>query len=157
MDQPHFTKTAKGSKEIEERSGVLSSVARRILIMVDGKRTRSDLLQTFSLAELEEGLTRLELLKMIEESSSRTNNYGGVSISQQALTQIRQMMYMSNQQYLAGQLDRFLDKDFALIHDRAGLEPVLKHWHRLLCDAGHEVAAYGYLKQIKTTLGWSKK
>ncbi|MEJ2792396.1 hypothetical protein WAE56_03185 [Iodobacter sp. LRB] len=157
MDQPRFTKTAKGSKEIEERSGLLSSVARRILIMVDGKRTRSDLLQAFSLAELEEGLSRLELLKMIEESSGPANSHEGVSINQRALAQIRQMMYMSNQQYLAGQLDRFLDKDFALIHDRAGLEPVLEHWHRLLCDAGHEVTAYAYLRQIKTTLGWSKK
>ncbi|MFC7418964.1 hypothetical protein ACFQNF_03630 [Iodobacter arcticus] len=155
MDQQRFTKTAKGSKEIEERSGLLSSVARRILIMTDGKRSRADLLQTFSINELEEGLARLELLKLVEEVGS--NSHGIVSIDQRALSQIRQMMHMSNQQYLAGQLDRFLNEDFAHIHNRAGLEPVLEHWHRLLCDAGHEVTAYAYLRQIKSTLGWDKR
>ncbi len=155
MDQQRFSKTAKGSKEIEERSGLLSPLARRLLIMMDGKRTRGDLLQTFSLDELEEALARLELLKLVEEISGPITV--AASIDSRAMSQIRQMMYMSNQQYLAGQLDRFLNEDFTQIHDRAGLEPVLEHWHRLLCDAGQEVVAYAYLRQIKTTLGWDKK
>ncbi|MBY0444745.1 MAG: hypothetical protein K2Q15_05990 [Burkholderiales bacterium] len=155
MDQQRFSKTAKGSKEIEERSGLLSSVARRILIMMDGKRTRSDLLQTFSVAELEEALSKLELLKLVEDVSGTVA--APASIDSRALSQIRQMMHMSNQQYLSGQLDRFLNEDFAKINNRASLESVLEHWHRLLCNAGEEVAAYAYLRQIKATLGWDKK
>jgi hypothetical protein len=155
MDQQRFSKTAKGSKEIEERSGLLSPLARRLLIMMDGKRTRGDLLQTFSLDELEEALARLELLKLVEEVSGIITPAS--RIDSRAMSQIRQMMYMSNQQYLAGQLDRFLHEDFTKIHDRAGLEPVLEHWHRLLCNAGQEVVAYAYLRQIKTSLGWDKK
>lgn len=155
MDQQRFSKTAKGSKEIEERSGLLSPMARRILIMIDGKRTRGELLQTFGVNELEEALVKLELLKLIDDASNMPT--AQISIDSRALSQIRQMMHMSNQQYLAGQLDRFLNEDFAKINNRASLESVLEHWHRLLCNAGEEVVAYAYLRQIKATLGWDKK
>jgi hypothetical protein len=156
MDQQCYRKTTKGNQEIAERSGFLSSTARRLLIRLDGKRTRGELLKAMSLDELEESLARLELLKMVEEVSG-LNQAGLAGIDKQALAQVYKMMFMSNQQYLAGKLDRFLEEDFALIQNRAGLETVLEHWHKLLCDAGHEVTAYAYLKQINAALGWNNK
>ncbi|MGL4605491.1 MAG: hypothetical protein ACRCU9_15245 [Iodobacter sp.] len=161
MNNQCFGKTAKGNKELEERSGLLSPVARRVLIMMDGKRSCGDLLSTFSQDELEEGLARLELLKMVEEIILPEISHPAAAvqshspaIDKQALAQVKKIMHMSNQQYLAGKLDRFLDEDFPRIHNKAGLEPALEQWHKMLCDSGNDVSAYAYLRQIKATLGW---
>jgi hypothetical protein len=156
MDQQCFRKTAKGIKEIEERSGFLSQIARRLLITMDGKKTRGELLKAFSLPDFEEALAKLELLKMVEEVSppAAVPTSKLLDIDKHALSQVRNIMHMSNQQYLAGKLDRFLAEDFNKIHSKAELEPVLEHWHRLLCDEGHSVTAYAHLRQIKATLGW---
>ncbi|MCA3218789.1 MAG: hypothetical protein ING59_09575 [Burkholderiales bacterium] len=55
-----FSKTAKGVAEVAARSAALTLAARRILIMVDGKRTAADLAVLLSPGEIDEVLAALE-------------------------------------------------------------------------------------------------
>jgi len=54
-----LSKTAKGRKEMQERSDVLSAVQRRLLILVDGQRTVDDLGAFVRVVELEGALAFL--------------------------------------------------------------------------------------------------
>ena len=49
-------KTDQGRREISERSGSLSAVQRRLLILVDGKKTVNDLLAFVRVGELDDAL-----------------------------------------------------------------------------------------------------
>lgn len=55
-----FTKTAKGVSEVSTRAGALSLAARRVLIMIDGKRTVGDLAPLMRAGEVEGILSALE-------------------------------------------------------------------------------------------------
>jgi len=55
-----FSKTSKGVAEVAARSAALTLAARRILIMVDGKRTAADLAVLLKPGEIDEVLTALE-------------------------------------------------------------------------------------------------
>ena len=55
-----FSKTPRGSEEISTRSAGLSLQVRRILIMVDGKRTVADLAQFARSGEIVDVLSQLE-------------------------------------------------------------------------------------------------
>lgn len=60
-------KTAKGMAEVKSRSNALSPVARRVLIMIDGRRSEADLAPVVRDGELETILATLRSLGMIEE------------------------------------------------------------------------------------------
>jgi hypothetical protein len=55
-----FSKTPRGSEEISTRSGGLSLQVRRVLIMVDGKRTVTELAQFARAGEILDVLSQLE-------------------------------------------------------------------------------------------------
>lgn len=55
-----YAKTAKGTAEVANRAGGLSLAARRVLIMVDGKRTVGELAPLLRPGEIETVLTSLE-------------------------------------------------------------------------------------------------
>jgi hypothetical protein len=63
-----FIKTEKGKVEMAERSGSLSVVERRLLILIDGKRSQNDLLAFVRGGELDEALEQLQRLGLIEWS-----------------------------------------------------------------------------------------
>lgn len=62
-----YTKTAKGHEEIRTRSDAISPLARRVLIMVDGKRTEDELRWVVRNGELDEILVTLRAQGLIEE------------------------------------------------------------------------------------------
>jgi len=62
-----FAKTTRGAAEISGRSSGLSPMARRVLIMIDGRRTEAELEQVVRDGQLEAVLTTLRTLGMIEE------------------------------------------------------------------------------------------
>src|SRR3990167_390391 len=61
-----FVKTEKGKVEMAERSGGLTIVQRRLLILIDGKRTQNDLLAFVRGGELDESLEQLQRQGLIE-------------------------------------------------------------------------------------------
>lgn len=61
-----FVKTEKGKVEMAERSGSLTVVQRRLLILIDGKRSQNDLLAFVRGGELDEALEQLQRLDLIE-------------------------------------------------------------------------------------------
>ena len=63
-----LTKTDKGRMEMAERSGTLSAVQRRLLILVDGKKTVNDLGAFVRVGELTGALYHLQDLGLIEPS-----------------------------------------------------------------------------------------
>lgn len=54
-----YTKTDKGRTEVAERSGILNPLQRRVLIMVDGKKTINDLGAFVRVGELDGALAHL--------------------------------------------------------------------------------------------------
>jgi hypothetical protein len=65
-----YTKTARGIAEIKSRSGTLTPAARRVLIMVDGKRTEAELELVVRDGEFEGIIEALVEKGMIEQSGS---------------------------------------------------------------------------------------
>ncbi|AYH44134.1 hypothetical protein [Azoarcus sp. DN11] len=65
-----FAKTAKGQEEFVSRSGGLSPRVRRVLILVDGRRTVSELRELVAADDLTHTLGSLEELGMIEVCQS---------------------------------------------------------------------------------------
>jgi hypothetical protein len=63
-----FSKTSKGVAEVAARSAALSLAARRILIMVDGKRTIADLAVLLKPGEIDDVLNALETQGFIVRS-----------------------------------------------------------------------------------------
>ena len=64
-----FAKTDKGKVEMAERSGNLTAVQRRLLILIDGKKTESELSAFARGGELDEALEQLVRLGLIEPTS----------------------------------------------------------------------------------------
>jgi hypothetical protein len=62
-----YAKTAKGVEEVRSRSDAISPLARRVLIMVDGKRTEEELRWVVRNGELDEILVTLRAQGLIEE------------------------------------------------------------------------------------------
>jgi len=62
-----FAKTPKGVAEINARSGALTLQARRVLIMIDGRRPVAELMAVVRTGEFEGILTTLEAQAMIEK------------------------------------------------------------------------------------------
>lgn len=60
-----LTKTDKGRREMAERSGALSAVQRRLLILVDGKKTVNDLGAFVRVGELTGALYHLQDLGLV--------------------------------------------------------------------------------------------
>jgi hypothetical protein len=61
-----FTKTTKGQDEILRRSGELSPRVRRLLILIDGKRSIDELHSVFPADDMTHSLGLLEELELIE-------------------------------------------------------------------------------------------
>ena len=61
-----FAKTDMGKVEMAERSGNLTAVQRRLLILIDGKKSLNDLLAFVRGGELDDALEYLQRLKLIE-------------------------------------------------------------------------------------------
>jgi hypothetical protein len=61
-----FSKSARGQQEIDQRSGELTPRVRRLLILVDGKRSVDELRQVFPADDLTHSLGLLEEMGLIE-------------------------------------------------------------------------------------------
>ena len=62
-----YTKTAKGAEEVRARTDSISTVARRLLIMIDGKRSESELKWVVRDGQLESTIAELLAQGLIEE------------------------------------------------------------------------------------------
>ncbi len=60
-----LAKTEKGRKEIARRTGALSAVQRRLLILVDGQKTVNDLGAYVRVGELDDGLRHLMAMELV--------------------------------------------------------------------------------------------
>ena len=69
-----FTKTPKGQNEIASRSGGLTPRVRRVLIMIDGKRSVDELRSMLQSDDLQHTLGMLEEDGFIEIASGSNNN-----------------------------------------------------------------------------------
>jgi hypothetical protein len=73
-----YIKTAKGSAEVAHRGGVLTLGARRVLIMVDGKRPVAELAQLLKPGEIDAVIAQLESLGLVQrvggESAARASS-----------------------------------------------------------------------------------
>ena len=67
--QTTYTKTDKGRTEMTQRSGAVSAGQRRLLVMVDGKKTVNDLGAFVRVGELEAALDHLRLHGLIEATN----------------------------------------------------------------------------------------
>jgi hypothetical protein len=68
-DKTVFAKTPKGSAEVAARGGGLTMAARRILIMIDGKRSLGELSAMLRSSEIESVIGLLEAQGFIQRSS----------------------------------------------------------------------------------------
>ncbi|MEJ2177275.1 MAG: hypothetical protein P8Y12_04865 [Gammaproteobacteria bacterium] len=68
--QTVFNKTRKGQSEIQNRSGGLSMIERRLLILVDGKRTAEEIWRITKVADYEHLLAQLSAAGYIEADQS---------------------------------------------------------------------------------------
>jgi hypothetical protein len=64
-----FAKTDKGKVEMAERSGNLTAVQRRLLILIDGKKSENELAAFARGGELDDALEQLVRLGLIEPTS----------------------------------------------------------------------------------------
>lgn len=71
-----FSKTAKGQEEMTNRSGGLTPRVRRVLIMVDGKKTVDDLRAALAADDLTHTLGMLEEEGYIEVTGTRDDKSG---------------------------------------------------------------------------------
>jgi len=63
-----YQKTGKGFHEIEHRTGLINTKLRRLLIMIDGRKSLDELLSPLMPeSELREGIRELEQLHLIEQ------------------------------------------------------------------------------------------
>lgn len=69
-DQLVFGKTARGAAEVSARSGGLSLGARRVLIMIDGKRTVADLAPLARTGEISSIIEQLEAQGFVQAVES---------------------------------------------------------------------------------------
>ncbi|HEU0202467.1 MAG TPA: hypothetical protein VFR86_18805 [Burkholderiaceae bacterium] len=67
-----FVKTPKGTAEIAARGGALSLAARRVLIMIDGKRTVADLAPLLRPGEIDGVIGTLESMGFIQRAGGET-------------------------------------------------------------------------------------
>lgn len=72
-----FAKTANGQDEIASRSGGLSPRVRRVLILVDGRKTVTELRDLVAADDLTHTLGALEELGLIEVRKAASANGGG--------------------------------------------------------------------------------
>lgn len=71
-----YVKTPKGTAEVAARGGTLSLAARRVLIMIDGKRTAGDLAPLMRAGEIEGALVMLEAQGFIQRADGPPRNAG---------------------------------------------------------------------------------
>jgi hypothetical protein len=67
-----FTKTPKGVAEVAARGGALSLAARRVLIMIDGKRTVADLAPLLRPGEVDSVIGTLESMGFIQRAGGES-------------------------------------------------------------------------------------
>lgn len=65
-----YQKSGKGFHEIEHRTGLINTKLRRLLIMIDGRKTLDELSAMMPEAELREAIKELEHLRLIEQHST---------------------------------------------------------------------------------------
>jgi hypothetical protein len=65
-----YAKTAKGVAEVNARSGAVSLAARRVLIMIDGKRALADLAPLARRGELDSIIEQLEAQALIQQTQA---------------------------------------------------------------------------------------
>lgn len=66
MDKRIYQKTLRGTNEINHRSNAISARLRRLLIVIDGRKTVGELRQAVPPDDMQEALRQLEALRLIE-------------------------------------------------------------------------------------------
>ncbi|UXY15594.1 hypothetical protein N8I74_00845 [Chitiniphilus purpureus] len=161
-----FRKTDQGSEEVRTRGHGLSPKLRQLLIMIDGKTAVGQLPLQLPQKELVHRLMELEWDGFIERiggvaagsnatapsapaPAAFTVERNAISAAQAA--RVRTILYMSNQNQLAGALDDLLLQLEGVV-DKKVLEAGITRWQQLMHQRGHDAIMQTYLAQIRAAL-----
>ncbi|GHD61998.1 hypothetical protein [Jeongeupia chitinilytica] len=160
-----YRKTQQGLAEMVNRSSGLPAKSRQLLIQIDGIKTTDQLITTLSGRELLQALLELEWDGMVEKIAGQIGPVPAPSpaaaslpapspaaLGSKQLAQIRQIVYISNNTHLRGELDEWIDRVLGQCADHAGLHQCLQHWESLMTHRGHGEVAQSYLQQISAIL-----
>jgi hypothetical protein len=79
-----YAKTPKGAAEVASRSGAVSLAARRVLIMIDGRRTIADLAPLARTGEVSAIVEQLEAQGLVQPVETTTVGLGPTSVQPEA-------------------------------------------------------------------------
>ncbi|MBM3115882.1 hypothetical protein [Jeongeupia naejangsanensis] len=159
-----YRKTQQGLAEMVNRSSGLAAKSRQLLIQIDGIKTTDQLITTLSGRELLQALLELEWDGMVEKIAGQIGPVPApapapaatvpspATLGSKQLAQIRQIVYISNNTHLRGELDEWIDRVLGQCADLAGLNQCLQHWESLMNSRGHGAVAQSYLQQISVIL-----
>ncbi|AOY01222.1 hypothetical protein [Jeongeupia sp. USM3] len=160
-----YRKTPQGLAEMVNRSSGLAAKSRQLLIQIDGIKTTDQLITTLTGRELLQALLELEWDGMVEKiagqigpvpapaaAASPPPEPGPAALGSKQLAQIRQIVYISNNTHLRGELDDWIDRVLGQCTDHAGLQQCLQHWQSLMDSRGHGAVAQSYRQQINAIL-----
>ncbi|NMG42723.1 hypothetical protein GPA22_03110 [Aromatoleum toluvorans] len=147
-----FAKTAKGQEEFVSRSGGLSPRVRRVLILVDGRRTVSELRELVAADDLTHTLGSLEELGMIEVSRPESASAAGQEPVEPlpSITAFRELPAARNARELEMARNFMINtlKNFCSLYgpislmsninsadSHEGLRDLYPEWYRLIVDS----------------------
>src|SRR5215831_3537054 len=108
-----YAKTQKGAAEVASRSGAVSLAARRVLIMIDGKRTIADLAPLARTGEVSAIVEQLEAQGLVQPVQTDTVGLGPTSVQPEASDE-------SAEDRLAGGFDSVKRRAMRELSDRLG-------------------------------------
>ena len=138
--QTVFAKTQKGQREIQNRSGGLSMIERRLLILVDGKRTAQEIWRITKVADYEHLLAQLSAAGYIASkqsaevvSKSPTSESGTQSQSDRDMAP-KAFMLSTLRTMANPMLAARVGKEIEAAENKDQLQALVDSWYRAIAD-----------------------
>lgn len=132
VHSPIYAKTSAGTREVAERSCRLSALQRRVLILVDGVRSRSELAGLLGAGEIDTVLAELRVAGLISDGSPQPAPQPVVrpvvEVAPAILHDARQLMHRTTRLHL-GLMGVALQDKIVAACSRNELLSVCAQWH----------------------------
>jgi hypothetical protein len=167
-----FFKTDLGAQELQNRSPGFPIKQRQLLFLIDGSKRIADL-AAFS-PNLED--LKLRLIKLVEQGLIQTQDIRRDPLptifdatvqpvaqpatnpaikklpSNKALQNVRRIISMTDQNYLANKLEYMLTDVFDVMTTADELQFCIDRWQKTMRETGHQEMADAYMWQIRSAL-----
>ncbi|MGI9316526.1 MAG: hypothetical protein ACR2QW_04255 [bacterium] len=133
-----FNKTRKGQLEIRNRSGGLSMIERRLLILVDGKRTAEDIWRITKVADYEHLLTQLSSAGFIVSGGTTpapNKPSGAENVGQLDQNMAPKTFMLTTLRSMASPMHAArVGKQIEVAENREALQALVDTWYQAIAD-----------------------